>query len=927
MQLRTSYNSSAFSDNTVDIETASGLTPASMPGVDVSDTSLMEPRRAHSLKAHKALPRKRDLLNEQDQHLAQHDATREQDNSLASDGFTYPTTPALPLTPPSAHAELATPRSRVLSVDSDVSGQATPTYQLSPPTPEITPPRVVSNPRRRDGLTPTQPSMSSRAESFITAREAMSSDEDMNKANKTGNSSLRSSRQRLPHPLRTNTSTSEAVMTSTVDRKENIPADKKTDDVDPHTFDHFDGEWSQSHQTSPATSSEMQKHGRRRPRVKKDKPSPQNDSLPSTPPAPLKREKSLRDRVQASQVKASNASVENFAEEIGWVSPDEHADMSDRIHSWRNSGVSTTSTVEAMVIDTPPKARRTLRKMEKHSSLRSVSSPIPRSYHENAASNVPDHHRLLRKTARISDQTRWSVSSDLSFTPSMASARPKETQEVIPVVVIPERRSSLKSSAPSSRNHSRTRSISSSRRPTTAPDSGIVSFDIPRHKRRAMSEIIPSSRSSRDMNRRGYNTVPSVPRRTSSLSAPTTRNNSRAPSLTSETVRHHDARPDAQASHAHVDSKVVQPPTVAMPEVPTLEPTIQSTELTLRPSEHLYDEGSPMISPSLRLTTPFQPSIQSLSPGPVEISEARLVPFFFHNNKSLLVVEQPPQSEFRGIRQQQTQQNMAEATPPEPQTPEMENLTSFGNVDSPLRNPRPPPKPPAFKVIPPTPHDELGNPLANGLPSSSDNSNGLVRRLSSVRRRLSSRRQSEITPPIHPRRARNRKAGKDIDSQLHPLWRPRPFWDDVVDQDEDSSATNRPMSQFEDDNDDEAYVGNSLGIPQKRIVNGPLALIRRVSTKSRYWRSRRRNQKGAGRVSPMNSAIHVQRVLSPVHGRQYTLPGLNFQITFRSLRDLHEWLIRLRHRRETERLEARREKLRKSIKGRVVMQPDHSVNF
>ncbi|OJD22278.1 hypothetical protein ACJ73_06373 [Blastomyces percursus] len=899
-----------------------------MPSVNILETSpITQPASHPGLKAHKALPRKRDVLPTQG--LTALPSSPRPDATPLSNGYAYLTAPPLPLTPPGLVLEPCWNSSNSISREVShelipgTTGTGTPTHQLSLPTPDITPPRAVSQFKKREGLTPIQPSMSSRAESFTTAREALSSEEEelerRNVASVQPALSLRSAKHELPHPLRTNTSSGEPGLLRNAGppRGGGPVADGMTvSQAGAATFDSFDGQWTTLDEKIIA-GFQKKKH-RRRPILAHHDPFSQVNTSPSDSHSISKslssRDMSLKQRVKDTQNIPVTSSVEKFAESIGWVSGEEQLDMSERIHVWRLSGISTTSTVEAMVIDAPPRKLPALRHTEKNSSLRSVSSPLPKSYYEDSTSSLTDSHpRLLRKSARITNENRWSVSSDMSFAASVTSTRPKPKPDVVPVVVIPQRRSSLKSTHSSSRDPSRTHSMGSSRRPTTGPDSGVGSFDVSRRTRRTLSASLPST-TSKDVDRRSSSSGPAVPQRKSSLSAPTSRNNSRAPSLTSESLQYNAPPPPTQpALPQRRNQAPVQPIST---KIPVPEPVKQFATLTPRTSGQPGDGNGPMISPSLPLT-PFQASIQSLSPGPVEIHEARAVPFFFHNNKSLLIVDQQPATESRAVQELRTSPGDMAMKVARPTTPDMSTRAAAADVGSPLRNPRAPPKPPAVKVIPPTPMDEIDQPPLT-YAHNQDKNNGAIRRLGSVRRALSSRRRTETyTTPGLAQNVRNPKAGKNIDSKLHPFWLPRPFWEGLVDSDVEGEGIPRSNSPTARDIED-LYVSNSLGIPQKRVIfAGPLSVIRRMSNRTRYRTTRRKNG-NQELPSHYKSGFPSHRVRPARRNHNFTLPGMVLKGPIRSLRELQQWIIEIRRQREQDKLEERRDKLRKSIGARVL---------
>ncbi|EEH18710.1 hypothetical protein PABG_01029 [Paracoccidioides brasiliensis Pb03] len=891
-----------------------------MPAVNVLGPS---PLTLHAdppcLKAHKALPRKRDfprhgLISTPPSSNLRQDATP------SSNGYAYSPAPTLPLTPPGLpllpHKKVNNVISREGSHEliPDTTGTATPTHQFTPPTPDITPPRALSSFKKREGLTPIQPSMSSRAESFTTAREALSSDEDVaERRNAAVPLLLRPTIPKLPHPLRTNTSFWEP------DLQRNVGPTKDghecVDQTDATAFDSFEGEWVKPHENNMIRPREN-KH-KRPPILADHDPFSQNSNHPcdlhATTKSSWSRERSLKERLQNPR-RTPITSVEKVAADLEWVSGDGHLEMTDRVRTWRLSGISTSSTVEAMVIDSPPRKHPTLRHSEKHSSLRSArsaSSPIPKSNFDDSASSLADHcHRLNRKSARITNENRWSVSSDMSFAASVVSVRPKLKQDVVPVVVIPQRRSSLKSTNSTSRSHSRTRSLGFTLRPTTAPGSGIRSFDIFQRQRRTLSASLPST---------NYTSGPNIPQRKSSLSAPTSRSNSRAPSLTLESSRRHAAVPVIQPLAPESPTKRLNKPTT--PKITIPEPVNKITSLSPHVFEQPGDEHGPIASPSLYLT-PFQPSIQSLSPGPVEIHEARAVPVFFHNNKSLLLVDQQPAvTESRAVQYLRTSPGDLEMKATRPQTPEMPFQATTSDFYSSLRNPRSPPRPPAVKFIPPTPIGEIGLTLVPER-TNSDSNNGRVRRLNSVRRAFGSWRRTEAYPVTFPsQHVRNTKAGTNIDSKLHPFWLPQPFWEGFADSDcelEGGAASSSPLARGNDD----LIVSNSLGIPQKRVtLAGPLTIIRRISNRTRSRRAARRmNNSNQELASHFKSTFPAHQVHSSTrHNHHYTMSRAGLlHISVSSVRGLQEWIARARRQRTQDKLEERREKLRQKIGGRVL---------
>ncbi|OAL17423.1 hypothetical protein AYO22_11646 [Fonsecaea multimorphosa] len=276
--------------------------------------------------------------------------------------------------------------------------------------------------------------------------------------------------------------------------------------------------------------------------------------------------------------------------------------------------------------------------------------------------------------------------------------------------------------------------------------------------------------------------------------------------------------------------------------------------------------------------TPFsQPSFQSGSP---EINEARAINYFPHNNYSLQLIEPFPVAESKAVQEVQ-KQNL----------PEIE-------VESPLRNPRQPPEPPQFKLIPPTPADEeVKKQLETDRAESLKQPGGSRRRSESL--------MSSISRNLSLKNARNRKADQDLDGSLHPFWRPRAFWDDI-----DNA---RPESQPQERSLDRGIVNNSLGLPQERtVITGPVSLVRRIS-------ERRRQKRSIVKQSSHSSLAKLQA------GRKlHKLPGsaLRFHISLVGIKDIQERLLYAKQRKEDEKRERRRADLRRSIGAYVISQGD-----
>ncbi|MBE7182213.1 MAG: hypothetical protein INR71_13595 [Terriglobus roseus] len=154
----------------------------------------------------------------------------------------------------------------------------------------------------------------------------------------------------------------------------------------------------------------------------------------------------------------------------------------------------------------------------------------------------------------------------------------------------------------------------------------------------------------------------------------------------------------------------------------------------------------------------------------------------------------------------------------EPSTPTTATAAP-AEVDSPLRNPRSAPQPPAFKVIPPTPFSEIEDPLAAAQALQSAQAPRPPARRISLMQRARRYSDSFLQPlfvrTVSVKRVMRPATGDEAatrDRNLHPQWRPRGFWDDFSD------------SESEDDDwfGDGEYVVDSddLDRPPRRLPRG-----------------------------------------------------------------------------------------------------------
>ncbi|KAF7175927.1 hypothetical protein CNMCM7691_000778 [Aspergillus felis] len=859
-----------------------------MPGVETTGAFVNSPESVPErslFRSCKSLPRRVEVSS--DPEVA-HSASSN-NGGHTSGAVPIATAPALPLTPPSAGHEEASSNdaSGMSGMQKTASshsvnyihGAMTPTKPSHPPTPETTPPRTTSSTYRPSLSQFGHTSASSRAESFQTAREMISDGETVTPHRST--QSLQHQKKRRPYKLKSSQNESPRGSSDASfgdDRSSPVQSDETPRPTRVESYDGCDGE--------RAASSD------RRPRIRTEKSRDRSVLEGNDEDLPPIRGRKLRDRVKDAQNSMASPSLEQFREEIGWPPAEEEFR--------RNSGVSTSSTIEAMIIDAPRPANRTLRHTEKRQSLRSASSPSTKSERTSLVSNPDSQHRLVHKAARITEQVRKSIASEISAPASVTPGGPPRIIEVVPVVVIPQRRSSLHSSQSVSRNPSKAGSRRSSQRPESSRKSRPPSLDLTRQKKRTFSDSIATATPGSDP--RGCNIGrPVIPPRSSSLSAPTSRGSSRRPSFTSESLQNQDIPKDREMDKAPIERpepKLDNHTMSAGHWDVTDAPKTQSIWIGVEDMTHLRP-------PSI-LFTPA--SVASSSPGLIEIKEARTVTFFPHNNESLLLVDQPVRSALdpRAPQPDGCQRRR------DPRTPENLLPQDSSHVDSPLRNPRPPPKPPAHNVIPPTPEDEADRQLRVADDGVELNGNH-PRRFGSLRRRRMVRPRSDsfdrFVRSLSVSSAKNRKAGRDIDSRLHPFWRPRRFWDD-------SPESEGPPQQAADMESDQ-IISNSLGMPQSRVVFDGPSLARRSPLQGT---NRRRHLKRSGAlVGATMFSPEALRSQTSLHQRSIlSLSWWRLRLRLGPVRNLRRRLRRSLQQREEAKREARREKLKQKI-GEAVL--------
>lgn len=785
-----------------------------------------------------------------------------------SGGDLPPTPPAHSRTSSSSHSiplsslsPLHTPAQSSENVPSKAS-PSTPPNQRSPPTPDVTPPQSATRPRPlilRPALAdriPSKATTESRTESFKTARESPeASDEE------DGRSTLRPAAQsartseitvRLAKPYtngngngvqtpRNHSGSGLGLGPSLADEHSLTP--KARGD-----FTTFDGEFGSSPND---VEQEWDDNLMRNVTVRKRRPSAhvnerQHEAVDDFTVSPTNATKAVR----AFPLQGRILTYDSPDPSRSFTAPEKaNTDAATSADIRRLSGMSSKSAastvVEAILVGTPPRRQRTLRHVRRVDALRdSIWRPSP----VGSVSTLNSGKSRRQSADQTEDAQRESYASNstVNSVGSRKARRDVWKNGGIPVVVVPDRRSSNRSS-------SRERSLrSADSRRSKSQSLGSVPldklpngqdltpyFDRPPRRGRSISE----SDGSTPGDQRTIDFPPVVPQRSSSLSAPTSRpgsrsqsrdtsrNGSRAGSLTAESLRAHNAvqangippkpAPAAKGRAAVEPSSFGvqrQPPVVTVHAVPSME-HIPANDDQDRAEPHQPRQSESRLGDILlsAKATPFsQASVETNGTSAADIGEARAISMFPHQNRSILMVDHRPsessdgdpgsQSTERPDRPTITTTEVDGVSVDEPMTPLAQPTFTLDSVDSPLRNPREPPEPPAIKFIPATPSgltpaEEKTKMLGNFYDELDDKP---MRAPSLVRRALNKRRHSYASYGPSPSRdtrpgflartlslSRNTRKGTMDDpeadqpcceshpheqpmdeTRLHPDWRP-----------------------------------------------------------------------------------------------------------------------------------------------------------
>jgi len=778
--------------------------------------------------------------------------------------------------------------------------------QQSLPTPETTPPRKIHRAQAVASFSSYRTLSESRTESFKTARENQLSDDD----DKPSRSPvLQSSRPKRLPTAEHDTHKDVGLGLGLESEDEEATPGQTTPRRSPPTqhFSAFDGAWDADMEdskkdevlTDPVKPAPFATG--HRPLRRTSEPVSDSPTLGKELEASIKKSLSLRQRVEQSRHSPRKASTEKFAEQIKWPLKDNDFSLDSEVRDLdtkRLSQVSTTSTiVSAMVINSPPQRRQTLRRTSKMLDL-----ATPPSNRNSLISNDHSLRRRLRRSGSPDQELRKSFASDSldSFVPSEARSR----QDLAPI--IPQRRSSLQSSASGSKPLSNSFSLASrqlSSRPTTAPEDTVGYFDIPRPRdRRTMSVVVHAAT---PVNYVGNGTETKPISNIGDSSPPSVPTSTEEPSTTTS------------ATTAGLDAFYAPATPITRPDPP--HHSSDGQEARTPSIDRLRTGDWSAMRPRSTMVTPFSlRSAHSSTPGTLEVSEATAISIYPHTNKSILVIQQMASG--RGSVPEERsaiitgEANIALPGPlsyhESPLEPPRETLIS------PLQNPRDPPQPPDLRIIAPTP--------ANGPPSpekSSTTTRIPARKsrfsapVSSLKRTFSARRprsQSLVAPFTRtfslrgtagtPRRKSPIADGPDV--KLHPFWRPRAY-DDGSDSDSEFGNT--------------GYLNGSRVQPQARVEAPPgrtMSLTRRLSNSLRYPHHARRQRPSS--VTMASDSDHPYELGRPhvweEGGRRNEEMGAHgYQVQFVGFRGVARLLEKRRKAKEEGEREKRRQWLREKI--------------
>ncbi|KAL6714158.1 hypothetical protein ACLMJK_008652 [Lecanora helva] len=903
-----------------------------MPGKSLESAAASIPTlNLGSLKGHKLLPRRNHVAAE-----VGHIRASEQPQKVrsGSDQITYNSAERIkswipepsqnhvksifdsPLTPPinlrddfqSWIDDAALSRREFVTINGHQSLEETHGNHKSPPTPEASPPKDKDK-IRAVASSSSHNLVDSRSNSFKTAQENQASDDEGHVEDLP---SQHPSRQKWLETAGFNKQ-KDVGLGLGLESEDEEPTPREVTPKRSSQSQHFatfDGTWINS--MANAKTSEVledpvkptsSKGSYKRPRLASESilDSPTLGSVIDTP---LKKSMSLRERVERTRKNPWSASTEKSVSKIDWPLKDDLSELDfgvREINDKRLSEASTNSTVvEAVVIKSPVRRRQTLRRTSKMPDL---TTPPPHSNRNSLVSNDTLQRRRLRRSMSPDQELRKSF---VSTSPeSIRLEKSKMRHDSTPV--IPDRRSSLQTTASGSKRHSGTLSFISrqqSSRPTTAPEESVGYFDIPRPRdRRTMSVVVHAPTPVRPEHK-ALQEPASVAAEPSPPSVPTstTEELSKSTSVTSAGI---------EASHASL--------------TPNHEPSgslnvsdMQNAQ-TLGTEQAGTSEWSAM-RPRSTGVTPFSlRSAHSSTPGTLEIKEATAISIYPHTNKSILVIQQMPgEGDSSPKERSRIIAGNANINLPNPLTPvisqEPPPEPQRETVDSPLQNPREPPVPPDLKIIPPTPANASGS--LEKRRSSPVRTKRFSAPVSSIKRAFSARRprpESIIAPFSRTFSLRGtsgepsrRTQADETQTKLHPFWRPRNY-DEASDSDSEFGNTG-----FLHGSRVQSHSSSRDGPPRRTM-----SLTRRLTNSMRLPHpARKQQQRPSSLVLPsVLKQYEFYRPNESQHGEDKAdkMPDFGRQVQLSGFRGLADKLERRREAKE----EGKREERRQWLRGKI----------
>lgn len=786
-----------------------------MPGTQREGDAVMTTTGLENLKAHRTFPHNDALIGRErfeatKQKFEQQYASESTDDlnrrrANAQNSHTATDT-ALPPTPPlnfhdnpedeSLEDKIA--RDHALAARSFSSGVSTPLVQRSPPTPETTPPRAATNGNVLSSLS-RGPSLETRAESFRTAREDLTSEDE---AQDIDSPSLRPSRQRwlkgVSDPkfkeiglgLGLESGDEEPISgdtTPVAPRSRKLPSRVKSrrlasEDPFGSTSEHLEFD-----------SDGNKRRGKVLGQLVRTQHTISNETARLVKDLDVEYARSnsyeKRRKIRRSP---DDAALKRFAQEIRWPLAEEDPLLYSSPRSKdaisedakRESRTSTHSgVVEVMVIASPtPTRQQTLRRTSKvqNFDVQTPSSDRP-NQDPGVSGTSRSKHQRLRHASSPEAIKRHSISSHELF--RATSTNDQQSQ----------RRPSSRESPPRSPAYSKGSAFAlthrefpekakvadPSSRPTTAPETSAGYFDVPR--RRVTSALIGPGVAGKAVRQK--------PRRSTQTKLFAEVSPAATPGKVTVEVNEAIQKPRSEA-----DKKA--------PDLQDSSPPEHQTQTDERPSATDWNA----LRPSSALITPFSlRSVQSSTPGTLEVNEATAVSIYPHTNRSILVVQQ--MSQISQPSEQQTaviasNANFAISSGTEGSgrgrgndmrilstingvgmhsddkglsVPSSRNFRSHRNsaiadqvltrrsIDSPLKNPRVAPTPPDLRLIAPTPHTDLSSPgfqqASTAAPLQTSRRTRLAQPFTAMRRSLSARRFSEsvVMPLTHSLSLSNRR--------------------------------------------------------------------------------------------------------------------------------------------------------------------------